>query len=385
MNSIESVVQLFEQKFHHAPLVIVAPGRINLIGEHTDYNDGFVMPAAIDKHMVFALAPSGGERSNIHAMDFDEGVNFSIHDLNPGETWVNYLMGVMDAFQRRGAEIHGVDCVFGGNIPAGAGLSSSAALCSGFGFALNQIFKAKFTTLQLAHIAQYAEHEFAGLMCGIMDMYASLFGQKDKALLLDCRSQKHEVLPFQSKDYSLLLIDTKVKHSLASSAYNDRRASCEEGVWIINKINPKVHSLRDVPRTMLYEYQDKLGEDTFVKCKFVVEEIDRTQRAGQLLRQNDLKNFGKLMYETHWGLSQAYDVSCEELDFLVSLAEEEKEFVIGSRMMGGGFGGCTINLVANDRIGAFSEKVRSKYFGTFKKEPDFYPVNLSEGVHQLKD
>ncbi len=385
MNSISSVVELFKQKFHRNPIVIIAPGRINLIGEHTDYNNGFVMPAAIDKHMVFAIAPSGSERSNIYAMDFDEGVTFSIHDLNPGETWVNYLMGVMDGFQRRGAEIHGVDCVFGGNIPAGAGLSSSAALCSGFGFALNQLFKAKFTTLELALIAQYSEHEFAGLMCGIMDMYASLFGEKSSALLLDCRSQKHELLPVELGDYSLLLIDTKVKHSLASSAYNDRRASCEEGVKLLHKRYPQIQSLRDVTRTMLHEHQDELGEEVFIKCLFIVEETDRTQRAAQLLKDRDLKGFGKLMYETHWGLSQAYDVSCEELDFLVALAEEEKTSVIGSRMMGGGFGGCTINLIATDRIGAFSEKVRAKYVATFEKEPDFYPVNISQGVHQMKD
>jgi galactokinase len=384
MNSVDSVIQLFKEKFHHDPLVIIAPGRINLIGEHTDYNDGFVMPAAIDTHMVFAIAPSGSERSNAYAMDFEEGVTFSIHDLNPGEAWVNYLMGVMDGFQRRGKEIHGVDCVFGGNIPAGAGLSSSAALCSGFGFALNQLFNCQLTRLDLAEIAQYAEQEFAGLMCGIMDMYASLFGEKNKALLLDCRSLKHQSLPFQSKDYSLLLIDTKVKHSLASTAYNDRRASCEEGVHVLNKINPKIHSLRDVSRTMLFEHQDKLGEDTFIKCQYVVEEIDRTQRAAQLLIGHDLKQFGKLMFETHWGLSKAYDVSCAELDFLVTLAEDEKNFILGSRMMGGGFGGCTLNLISTDRISAFSEKVKAKYFGTFKKEPDFYRVSLSEGVHQLK-
>jgi len=385
MNSFGSVVQLFQEKFHHSPLVFIAPARINLIGEHTDYNEGFVMPAAIDVHMVFAIAPSGSERSNIYAMDFEEGVTFSIHDLNPGETWVNYLMGVIDGFQRRGKEIHGVDCVFGGNIPAGAGLSSSAALCSGFGFALNQIFNCRLTKLELAKIAQYAEQEFVGLMCGIMDMYASLFGEKDKALLLDCRSLKHESVPFHSKDYSFLLIDTKVKHSLASTGYNDRRTSCEEGVRIIHKTNPVVSSLRDVTSLMLNEYQDKLGEDTFIKCRFVIDEIERTQKAGQLLKANDFNGFGSLMYETHWGLSKAYDVSCTELDFLVTLAEEDKSAVIGSRMMGGGFGGCTLNLISNDRIGAFSEKVKAKYFGTFKKEPDFYPVNLSEGVHQLKD
>jgi len=385
MNPIDSISKTFQEKFHRAPLLFIAPARINLIGEHTDYNEGFVMPAAIDKHMVFAIAPSNNDRCNIYAQDFDEGATFSIHDLNPGETWVNYLMGVVDGFARRALPVGGVDCVFGGNIPAGAGLSSSAALCSGFGFALNELFHAKATRLDLAKIAQYSEHEFAGLKCGIMDMYASLFGQEEGALLLDCRSNTHELLPVHLKNYSLLLIDTKVKHSLASSAYNDRRHSCEEGVRIIHKKYPQVRSLRDVSRMMLYEHQDLMGEDTFVKCLFIVEEIERTQKAGGLLKAGDLKGFGNLMYETHRGLSQAYEVSCEELDFLVALAEEEKDVVIGSRMMGGGFGGCTINLIATDRIGAFSEKIRANYFGTFKKEPDFYPVNIAEGVHQLKD
>ena len=385
MNSIDSITKTFQEKFHRKPFVFIAPGRINLIGEHTDYNEGFVMPAAIDTHMVFAIAPNDNDRCNVYAQDFDEGVTFSVHDLNPGETWVNYLMGVIDGFERKGLTVGGVDCVFGGNIPAGAGLSSSAALCSGFGFALNEIFNKKLSKLDLAYIAQYSEHEFVGLKCGIMDMYASLFGEKDSALLLDCHSVTHELLPVHLKEYSLLLIDTKVKHSLASSAYNDRRASCEEGVRIIHKTHREVASLRDVTKLMLYENQDKIGDDAYIKCLFVVEEIERTQRAAQFLKAGDLKKFGDLMYETHWGLSKAYDVSCEELDFLVNLAEEERTTVIGSRMMGGGFGGCTINLVANDRIASFSEKVRGKYFGTFKKEPDFYPVNLSQGVHQLKD
>ena len=385
MNAIASISHTFQEKFHRKPLLFIAPGRINLIGEHTDYNEGFVMPASIDKHMVFAIAPNGNDRCNIYAQDYEEGVTFSIHDLNPGETWVNYLMGVIDGFERKGLKIDGVDCVFGGNIPAGAGLSSSAALCSGFGFALNEIFNHRVNRLVLARIAQYAEHEFAGLKCGIMDMYASLYGQKDTALLLDCKNNTHELLPVSLQNYSLLLIDTKVKHSLASSAYNDRRASCEEGVRIIHKKYPHVHSLRDVNLVMLYEHQHMMSKDTFVKCLFIVEEIDHVQKAAQLLKAGDLKGFGHLMYQTHWGLSKAYDVSCEELDFLVTMAEEEKDKVIGSRMMGGGFGGCTINLIANDRIDAFSQKIRANYFGTFKKEPDFYPVNIAEGVHQLKD
>jgi galactokinase len=384
-DSIHQVAKIFREKFHHHPLLVIAPARINLIGEHTDYNEGFVMPAAIDRHMVFAMAPSGTDHCNIYASDFDEGVNFSITDLNPGETWVNYLMGVYDGFERMALKVGGVDCVFGGNIPAGAGLSSSAALCSGFGFGLNEILNARLSRIELAKIAQHSEHEFAGVMCGIMDMYASLLGEKNSALLLDCRTEKHETLPVKLKDHSLLLVDTKVKHSLASTAYNDRRASCEEGVKIVHKKNSAVKSLRDVSQVMLYENQDAMGEDIFLKCQYVVKEIERTQQAAKFLKAGDLSAFGNLMYETHWGLSQAYDVSCEELDFLVAIAEEDKSKIIGSRMMGGGFGGCTINLVANGHEGAFSERVRENYFATFKKEPDFYQVNLAKGVHLWKE
>ncbi|MFM9839384.1 MAG: galactokinase [Cyclobacteriaceae bacterium] len=384
MSSIgKSVAAAFKERFYIEPMMVIAPGRINLIGEHTDYNEGFVLPAAIDRAIYFAIAPSGHDKCNVFSLDMEEGISFSIHDLNPGETWVNYLMGVMDAFERKGLPIHGVDCVFGGDIPAGAGLSSSAALCGGFAFGLNEIFKCGLTRIELAKMAQYAEHEFVGLQCGIMDQYASLFGVKDSALLLDCRALKHEVVPVQLHDNTLLLIDTKVKHTLASSAYNDRRAACEKGVRLIHQKNKKVQSLRDVSREMLYENQDALGEDVFIKCLFIVEEINRTQRAAEFLKQNKLQEFGKLMFETHWGLSQAYEVSCEESDFLVALAEEEKKAVLGARQMGGGFGGCTINLIRKDFIKSFQEKVLDQYVATFKKEPNFYPVNLMNGVQML--
>jgi len=384
MSTVSSVTQAFREKFHREPVVFIAPGRVNLIGEHTDYNDGFVMPGAIDRHIIFAIAPSGTDKCNLHALDFNEGVHFSVHDISPGESWVNYLMGVIDGFQRRGKDVPGVDCVFGGNIPTGGGLSSSAALCSGFGFALNELFSCNLSRIDLAHIAQHSEHEFAGVKVGIMDMYASLFGEANAALFLDCRALTHEVLRFDLGNYILALIDTRVKHSLASSAYNDRRAACEEGVRIMKKKYPHITSLRDVEPSMLEEHRSIMGEHIFVKCQFVVGEIARTQRAAALLRSNDLKSFGALMYETHWGLSDAYEVSCEELDFLVSMAEESRDNILGARMMGGGFGGCTINLIEQSYASLFFEKVRHNYFGTFKKEPDFYQVNLSQGVHQLE-
>ena len=210
--------KIFEDRFKRIPSLFLAPGRINLIGEHTDYNGGFVIPAAVDKYMVFAIAPNENERCNIYSHDFQEGVTFYLQDLNPGETWVNYLMGVLDGFSRKGLAVRGVDCMFGGSIPAGAGLSSSAALCCGFAFALNEIFKCGLSRLELAKIAQYSEHEFVGVNCGLMDQYASLFGKNDSAILLDCKNFTHEYLPFQFEGVEILLIDTKVKHSLASSA-----------------------------------------------------------------------------------------------------------------------------------------------------------------------
>jgi galactokinase len=383
MELVERVVSVFIEKFKRDPAVFVSPGRINLIGEHTDYNEGFVMPAAIDKHLVFAMTPSEDERCHVHAIDLDDGAIFSIHDLKPGHMWVNYLMGVLDGFQKRGHAVKGIHCVFGGNIPTGAGLSSSAATCCGFGFGVNEIFGFGLPRLEIARIAQGSENNFVGVMCGIMDQYACLFSKANSALLLDCRNLTHRILPMNLIGYEILLIDSKVKHSLASSAYNDRRRACEEGAWVMGKTFLDVHSLRDVSRTMLFEFKDRLSKDVFEKCHFIVEEMERTQQAARLLMAGDIKNFGDLMYQTHWGLSKSYEVSCEESDLLVTLAEQHREYVPGARQMGGGFGGCTINIVRTDYKENFTREIQKKYFASFKKEPDFYSVNLSDGVHSV--
>lgn len=363
-------------------MIVVAPGRINLIGEHTDYNDGFVLPAAIDKHIVFAIAPNGTNQVNCTALDYRESVSFRLDELTPGNRWVNYLMGVLQGMRQVGFTVGGVDCVFASTIPAGAGLSSSAALCCGFGFGLSETLNLQLSKLGIAKIAQFAEHQFAGVMCGIMDQYASLFGEPDRALLLDCQELSHETVPVPLGEYSILLIDSKVKHELASTAYNDRRASCEQAVNIVGVKYPGVSSLRHVTRVMLDEFQDKLGEDTYIKAKYVIEEIARTQLAAEKLKASSMPDFGSLMYDTHWGLSKSYDVSCAELDELVLLAEENRDFVCGARMMGGGFGGCTINLVRSDKVDYMRGYVHEKYFATFGTEPDFYTVQLSQGVHR---
>lgn len=380
MPSQSLLTESFKKKFKSAPLLVQAPGRINLIGEHTDYNEGFVMPGAIDKHFTFAVGRGRKDRCNIYAIDFDEGVTFSLYDLNPGETWVNYLMGVLDGFTARNLPLQGIDCMFSGNIPVGAGASSSAALCCGFAFAINEIFQFGLSRLDLARIAQRSEHDFIGAKVGIMDQYASLFGKKDAVMLLDCRNLSHEYLPFPAHEVEVLLIDTRVKHSLAASAYNDRRAACEFGVSRLQELYPGVHALRDVDERMLNEIKGRVELEVYKKCHYVIREIARTRQAAQLLKSGDLKRFGQLMFETHWGLSRDYEVSCPESDLLVTLAQESPDFVVGARQMGGGFGGCTINLVKNGATDLFSRKVREKYVATFGKEPDFYSIKLSDGV-----
>lgn len=378
--TVSKVNSLFSQKFSKQALTVIAPGRINLIGEHTDYNEGFVMPAAVDRQIEFAVATNGTDVFNIFSADFNDSISFTRNELKAGNHWSNYLMGVVDGFIDKGKIIKGVDCVFGGNIPAGAGMSSSAALCSGFGFALNELFKCGLSRMELALIGQRAEHRFAGVRCGIMDQYASLFGEKDSALLLDCRSLKHEVLPLNLGDYELLLVDTKVKHELGTSAYNERRAACEEGVHALQQAQSAIHSLRDVTVEQLQTIQSKVTPSVFAKCSYVINEITRTKRAAQMLKQNNLAGFGNAMYETHWGLSREFEVSCEESDFIASLASTHSE-VLGARQMGGGFGGCVIHLIHKAAISKYSLQVKEKYVATFKKEPDFYSVNISQGVH----
>lgn len=377
----KTLSQHFHERFQQTPLLFIAPGRINLIGEHTDYNHGFVMPAAINKSVYFAIAPVPGKDCKVIALDRNEEKSFSIQTLEPCKDWSTYLKGVYVGFRELGIEVPAVQVVFTSTVPEGAGLSSSAALSCGFAFALNQLAKSNLDRLTLAKIAQQAEHKFAGVKCGIMDQYASLFGKKDAVVLLDCQQQTHSYFPLHLKDHTLLLVDTRVKHSLASSAYNKRREACEEGVRIIQAKHAEVKSLRDVSSTLLATFRSQLQDETFVKCNYVVGEIDRTLRAAELLMQHKLEEFGALMYETHEGLSIDYEVSCDELDFLVRLAK--KHNVTGARMMGGGFGGCTINLIRKDTLEIFKDACKNEFVAKFKIDPAFYEVTPEEGVHQI--
>lgn len=379
--SISTVHGEFRNRFPGDPIVISAPGRINLLGEHVDYNDGLVLPTAIDKEIVFSVAPSNTRQFNCVALDYNQSFSFSVDELAPGKSWENYLMGVVQGVLNKGREIEGVDCLFSSNIPAGAGLSSSAALCCGFGYALNELYSLGLTKLELAYIAQYAEHEFAGVRCGIMDQYASLFSNKGNLLFLDCRDTKHQYIPFDLGSLELLLIDTKIKHDLSTSAYNARRAACEAGVDLLQNVNGQINALRDVSKNQLNESINLFDPEMFLQCQYVIEEIDRVNNGIACLKINDLVGFGQLMYQSHVGLKEKYKISCDELDFLVTLALGQK--IIGARMMGGGFGGCTINLIESLDRGSLIAAIEEQYQARFGMSPAFYTVSPQDGVRVI--
>ncbi len=385
------VIESFKKHFNSPPqLVVRAPGRINLIGEHTDYNAGYVLPAAIDKAVYFAVSPREDDECHFIAYDLHECLKVSLKDLKKSEKldWANFLMGVLDEIQKNisdtdaPAMLRGVNLVFGGDLPSGGGVSSSAAIENGIGFAVNELFHLGLSRLDLLKISQKAENNFVGMNCGIMDMFASMMGKKNAVIRLDCRSLDFEYFPFNAPDYRLVLCNTMVKHSLVDSEYNTRRAECEEGVSILKKHDPLVQTLRDVKIDFLAKHATDLREVVFRRCKYVVEEIERVENACEALKKNDFDTFGKLMYETHWGLQHDYEVSCKELDYLVENAKHT-EGVSGSRMMGGGFGGCTINLVKADRVEAFIAKMSESYRKQFGIDLPCHVVVPQNGVEIL--
>ena len=374
------IIEKFNEVFRGTPLLYRAPGRINLIGEHTDYNDGFVLPAAIDKEVIYALQRNGSDIIRLYAYDLDEYFESNIRELvKSGKGWPDYLLGVVDEISKLGCNIEGFDCVFGSNIPIGAGLSSSAALETGLAYGLNDIFEFDLDKLEIIRLSQRAENNFVGMNCGIMDQFASVNGKEGHVFRLDCRSLQFEYFPINLSGISILLIDTMVKHSLASSAYNTRRQECEEGVQIISKFFPGIRSLRDVKPEMLDIQELKKQDNVYKRCHYVVHEIVRVNAACDDLNNGRIEDFGQKMYETHVGLSRDYLVSCDELDFLVEMAREHKS-VVGARMMGGGFGGCTINLVKNDGLEELIADIRAGYHSKFGADPGFYEVKIMDGV-----
>ncbi len=377
------IKEKFVELFKSEPILIGAPGRINLIGEHTDYNNGFVLPAAIDKKIVFAISISDGEKHNFYAYDLEESIEVPINNIKKVEKqWANYLLGVLAQFKSAGKEVGSVNCVFGGDIPLGAGLSSSAALETGFAFALNNLFNTQLQTIEMVKMAQMAEHEYAGVKCGIMDQFASMFGKKNQVIQLDCQSLEYHYFPLELDNYEVILCDTQVKHSLASSEYNTRREECEEGVGILNKHYNKVKSLRDINIQQLKEHKSEFRPVVYNRCKYVVEENQRLLDACNELSNKNVKAFGDLMFQTHDGLKNEYEVSCVELDVLVQIARESED-VVGARMMGGGFGGCTINIIEKDGVETFIKKATDTYAEKAGKELKVYRVSIENGTSIL--
>ncbi len=383
MNSIASnVSRIFSERFSSVPHLYYSPGRINLIGEHIDYNDGYVMPAAINKAIYFAVAANGTGTMNFYAVDFDESLSIEIDAIKKLDSWRNYVLSVANEFVLLKKQMGGFNCVFSGDIPVGSGMSSSAALEGGLAFAINEIFNCGLNRVDLALLCQRAEHNYPGVNCGIMDMYASINGKKDQVILLDCKKITHEYFPLQLTGYKILLINTKVHHTLASGEYNVRRKRCEEGMAIL-ATELKVHSWRDVKNVPdIGVLKNKVAPKVYNCCKFVVEEIARTKKAAELLQQNDLAGFGQLMYATHWGLSKLYEVSCPESDFLVELAEANDN-IIGARQMGGGFGGCTINIVKEEAVENFIAETAIAYKKQFSIDPEAYVTEISEGTYKI--
>ncbi|RPI05977.1 MAG: galactokinase [Ignavibacteriae bacterium] len=380
MTLAQSVEQVFQEKFKEQALLVRSPGRVNLIGEHTDYNKGFVLPAAIDKSITLAISPRNDRHCSMFAMDMNEAHEFSIDDLHSTpKGWPNYLMGVVDQFVKAQYPIQGFHCVFGGDIPIGAGMSSSAALEAGLAFALNTLFHLHIDRLTLVKMAQKAENVFVGVQCGIMDQYINIFGKQDNVLRIDCRTLEYQYYPFAFHNISVVLFDTRVSHSLASSEYNRRREECSEGVAVIKKMYPEVNSLRDVTCDMLHQCRDRMDPTVYRRCKYVVEENERVLHACGDLEKGDLKSFGAAMKKTHAGLSGDYEVSCKELDFLVDLMSSDPQ-VYGSRMMGGGFGGCTINLIEKNHVEEVSSFAAVRYKQKFNIDLKTYITSIGPGT-----
>jgi galactokinase len=383
MNSIAvTVLNRFRESFTSEPTLYFSPGRINLIGEHVDYNDGFVLPAAIDKGVYYAVAPNDSDNLNFIAVDFDETLSVAVADIQKMSNWKNYVLSVVNEFLLLGVAVKGFDCVFAGDIPRGSGMSSSAAVEGGLAFALNEMFNTKLNRVELALLCQRAEHNYPHVNCGIMDQYANMMGHKDEVIMLDCKTIQHQYFPLRLQGCKIVLINSKVHHTLASGEYNIRRHRCEEGMAVL-KSDLGIQSFRDINDVdALMPFKDKMEEKVFNCCLYVVEEIARAKKAARLLQQDDLASFGKLMYATHEGLSKLYEVSCDELDFLVELAKQD-DGVIGARLMGGGFGGCTINIVKDDAITRFIETTSKAYYQKFNIEPEAYIVSTGDGTKQI--
>lgn len=382
MDIKERIQEKFKTLFGEEGTMFASAGRINLIGEHTDYNGGYVFPGAIDKGITAEVKLNGGDRVHAYSLDYDEYVEFGLNEEDlPQQAWARYIFGVCRETLKRGGKVEGFDTVFAGDVPLGAGLSSSAALESTFAFAINYLFQNGIDKFDLAKIGQATEHNYCGVKCGIMDQFASIFGKKGSLIRLNCKTLEYKYFPFDPKGYKLVLIDSCVKHELASSAYNDRRRSCENAAAAIRKIHPEVEFLSDAKRVWLDEVRDKISSEDFMRAEYVIGEVQRVLDVCDALERNDYETVGEMMYQTHFGLSRLYEVSCEELDFLNKVAR--KCDVTGSRVMGGGFGGCTINLLKDELHDSFIATAKEQFTEKFGHEPKVYDVVISDGARIL--
>lgn len=383
MEMKKRIQEKFSTLFNTEGQFFASAGRINLIGEHTDYNGGYVFPGAIDKGIVAEVKPNGTEKVHAYSLDYDEYVEFGLNEEDkPAQSWARYIFGVCRETQKRGGKVSGFDTVFAGDVPLGAGLSSSAALESTFAYAINYLFSNGIDKFELAKIGQATEHNYCGVNCGIMDQFASVFGKKGSLIRLNCKTLEYKYFPFDPQGYKLVLIDSCVKHELASSAYNKRRASCENAAAAIRKNHPEVEFLSDSKRVWLDEVRDQIPEEDFLRAEYVIGEVQRVLDVCDALERGDYETVGELMYQTHFGLSRLYEVSCEELDFLNKLARKCE--VTGSRVMGGGFGGCTINLVKDEYYDDFVNTAVEKFTEKFGHAPKVYDVVISDGARLLQ-
>lgn len=375
----EKIRASFKSHFGTTGTIYASAGRINLIGEHTDYNGGFVFPGAIDKCIMAEIKPNGTNRIRAFSLDLDENIEFGLREEDiPSKQWARYIFGVCREIEKRGGKVEGFDVVFAGNIPLGAGLSSSAALESTFAFAINDLFNDNtINKFELARIGQSTEHNYCGVNCGIMDQFASIFGKKDCLIRLDCRSMEYEYFPFELKGYRLVLVDSIVKHELVDSPYNKRRESCERVAKAIG-----VDTLRDAEMCDLEKVKNSISHEDYMRAEYVIGEKQRVLDVCEALQKGDYETVGERMYQTHEGMSKQYEVSCEELDFLNDIAKECG--VTGSRIMGGGFGGCTINLVKNELYDSFIGTAKNKFLSKYGHKVNIYDVVISDGAHKEK-
>ena len=376
----EKIQEEFKKHFDGEGTLYASAGRINLIGEHTDYNGGYVFPGAIDKVIMAEIRPNETDKVRVYSIDIDDTAEFGLNEEDaPKQQWARYIFGICREIIKRGGTVKGFDAVFAGNVPLGAGLSSSAALESCFAFALNDLFNGNtIDKFELARIGQSTEHNYCGVNCGIMDQFASVFGKKGNLMRLDCRSMEFEYFPFNPEGYKLVLVDSVVKHELVDSPYNKRRQSCER---VAKRLG--VETLRDATKEALDAAKSDISAEDYSRAKFVIEEKERVLDVCDALNRGDYETVGQLMYATHNGLSKDYEVSCEELDFLNDIATECG--VTGSRIMGGGFGGCTINLVADDKYEHFIAEAKKRFNEKYGHEPKIYDVVISDGARKVTE